>query len=237
MHGLTANHHLFDPQVERFEHTFNLIAWDAPLHGGSRPYEDFSYANAAADALSIMDACGVGRCILVGQSMGGYMAQHVIVRAPERVGGFFGIDTAPISPDYYKASDLFWLRQVGWMSMLYPDGALRRGIAHTAAATQSGYENMLSMLACFPTKRELAHVENLGYKALVAELTDMRIDCPAQLVLGERDAIGKMQAYNHAWSERAGLPLAVIPGAGHNSNYDAPDAVDDLLEAFVERCG
>ena len=35
--GLTADHRLFDKQVEAFESTYNLLAWDAPGHGKSRP--------------------------------------------------------------------------------------------------------------------------------------------------------------------------------------------------------
>lgn len=43
--GLTADHRLFDKQVEAFESTYNLLAWDAPGHGKSRPFVmDFTLA-------------------------------------------------------------------------------------------------------------------------------------------------------------------------------------------------
>lgn len=40
LHGLTGNHTMFEKQVSYFEKNFNIIVWDAPAHGKSRPYEE-----------------------------------------------------------------------------------------------------------------------------------------------------------------------------------------------------
>ena len=69
--GLTANHHLFDRQTEVFSQQYSILVWDAPAHGKSRPYKDFSYHNAAEELKSIFDREGVKRAVLVGQSAGG----------------------------------------------------------------------------------------------------------------------------------------------------------------------
>lgn len=45
--GLTANHTLFEKQITYFRNKFNVIVWDCPCHGKSRPYGDFNYANVA----------------------------------------------------------------------------------------------------------------------------------------------------------------------------------------------
>ena len=37
--GLTADHRLFNPQIAAFESKANLLVWDAPSHGESRPFE------------------------------------------------------------------------------------------------------------------------------------------------------------------------------------------------------
>ena len=34
--GLTANHHLFDRQIDEFSEQYDMIVWDAPAHGKSR---------------------------------------------------------------------------------------------------------------------------------------------------------------------------------------------------------
>ena len=36
--GLTADHRLFDKQVECFEEKYNIIVWDAPAHASSWPF-------------------------------------------------------------------------------------------------------------------------------------------------------------------------------------------------------
>ena len=64
---------------------------------------------------------------------------------------------------------------------------------------------------------------NLGY----------RIPCPALLICGEKDRAGSCVRYNRAWHQKAGIPLAWIPHAGHNANSDAPEAVNSLLERFI----
>ncbi len=37
LHGLTANHTMFDSQIAHFKNTYNVIARDAPAHRKSRP--------------------------------------------------------------------------------------------------------------------------------------------------------------------------------------------------------
>ena len=46
--GLTADHRLFDKQIEFFEPRCNVLVWDAPGHAASRPFElSFSLADKA----------------------------------------------------------------------------------------------------------------------------------------------------------------------------------------------
>ena len=37
LHGLTADHSMFDMQLPAFEKEYNLLTWDTPAHGESRP--------------------------------------------------------------------------------------------------------------------------------------------------------------------------------------------------------
>ena len=47
LHGLTADHTMFSQQIPAFREKYNIIVWDAPAHGCSRPYAAFTYENAA----------------------------------------------------------------------------------------------------------------------------------------------------------------------------------------------
>lgn len=233
LHGMTATHEMFAAQFARFAAQYPLIAWDAPLHGASRPYRDFSYAHAADDLAAILDAEGVQRVVLIGQSMGGFIAQEFIERYSHVVCGFVAIDSCPYDERYYSKSDLWWLRQVGWMMRLYPHGALVRAIAAQTCETEAGRDAMRSMLSLYG-KRELCELTGICYQAFVDEHRDVAFPFPVQLIVGDRDRTGKVLLYNREWTARAGHPLAVIEGAGHGSNMDDPAAVDGVIEQFLD---
>jgi pimeloyl-ACP methyl ester carboxylesterase len=112
MHGLTANHNLFSNQVNYFEKDYNVIALDAPAHGESRPFTDFTYEKAAFAAKNILESNDINKAIFVGQSLGGYIAQSVLKRFPEIVSAFISIDSTPFGEGYYSRSDKWWLRQI-----------------------------------------------------------------------------------------------------------------------------
>lgn len=232
LHGLTASHALFDRQVEYFEGKYNLIVWDAPAHGKSRPYDGFDYPNAAEVLKSILDAEGIEKAVLVGQSAGGFVAQSFYKLYPDAVLGIVTIGTCPCGPSYYSASDLFWLRQNKWMFKMYPDKTLRRTMAKMCADTERARENMLSMLAVYP-KAELTRLMYIGFAGFISEICEMDIKCPVWLMVGEHDKTGKVMAYNKAWHEREGFPLHIIENAAHNANDDKPEAVNMLIERFV----
>lgn len=231
--GLTANHHLFDRQTEVFSEQYNILVWDAPAHGKSRPYQDFSYANAAEELKSILDIEGITRVVLIGQSAGGFVAQSFYKKYADMVAGMFTIGTCPYSPCYYSKSDLFWLRQTKWMFRLYPDGILQKAMAKMCGRTRHARENMLAMLADY-TKDELCQLMYIGFAGFIPEISQMHIQCPMWLLVGQHDKTGKVMAYNKMCHEREGFPLYIIEGAAHNANDDQPQRVNELLTAFLQ---
>lgn len=52
---------------------------------------------------------------------------------------------------------------------------------------------------------------------------------------GGKDLTGKIIQYCNAWHQETGYPLRFIPNAAHNSNIDHPEAVNSLIEDFVNR--
>ena len=105
--GLTADHRLFDKQVEFFEPRCNVFVWDAPGHAASRPFElSFTLEDKARWLHDILELEGVELPILVGQSMGGYSSQMFIQLFPGEAVGFFCIDSSPLKREYYTAAEL-----------------------------------------------------------------------------------------------------------------------------------
>jgi len=233
--GLTANHTLFEKQIEAFEGKYNIIVWDCPAHGKSRPYAEFSYANISAEMKSILDTENVEQAIFIGQSLGGMIAQYFVNRYPSMAKGLVAIDSAPFG-DYYSKSDLFWLEQLEWMCKLFPDKMLRESMAKMCGTTTYTREKMMKMIADY-SKNELCHLMYIGEAAFIPENMKMELPCAVLLLLGEKDKVGKVASYNKKWAQNTNYPLHIIPGAAHNSNEDSPEKVNELIEDFIRTLG
>ena len=232
LHGLTANHTMFEQQFPAFEENYNIIAWDAPAHGESRPYPEFTYENAANGVKKILDECGVSAVVLIGQSMGGFIAQSFICRYPEMAKAFVSIDSTPYG-DYYSKSDKWWLQQIEWMSNLFPEKLLKSSMAKQNALTEIGRSNMASMIEGY-RKAELCQLMGIGYAGFLDDNRVCELPCPVLLIVGEKDNTGKVRAYNKEWAKRTGYPLVWISNAAHNSNVDNPSVVNETINGFIE---
>ena len=233
LHGLTADHNLFRGQIEYFKEKYNVIAWDAPAHGASRPYKEFSYEKAADAIKQILADNQIRDAILIGQSLGGYIAQSVVKRYPQIVSRFISIDSTPFGEKYYSKSDRWLLDQIEWMAKLYPLKSLKKAIAKQATCTDSAYKNMLSILKPYE-KNELCHLMAVCYSGFLKDNCDLNIPCPVQLIVGTKDRLGKVILYNRQWSETIGVEITWIEDAAHNSNDDQPGKVNEAIERFIE---
>ena len=146
-HGLTADHTMYEKQIEFFQKEYNVIVWDVPLHGLSIPYRNFSYENTAKDLNSILQQEHIETVSLVGMSMGGYPSQMFAHLYPEKVKCFVGIDTTPFGTAYYSKSDLWWLSKVKPMAKMFPDKILRRSMAKSISLTDYSYNKMMKILS------------------------------------------------------------------------------------------
>lgn len=234
--GLTADHTLFDAQMDYFAGRFNCLTWDAPAHGASRPYPlDFTMNDYAEILHAILLAEGVSRSVVVGQSLGGYVAQVYMDLYPGLFAGFVSIDSAPLKRRYYPTWEVEFLRHTKGMYLAIPWGLLKVWGSHGVAVTERGRANMRSFMDSY-SKQEYCELAAHGYRMLADAIEANRpyeIDCPALLLCGEKDHAGDVRVFNRKWAAGEGLPLVWISGAGHNSNVDRPDFANELIERFV----
>ena len=234
--GLTADHRLFEKQIEEFKDDYNLFVWDAPGHGSSRPFElSFSLADKAEWLHSIMIQNGIFKPVIIGQSMGGYVAQTLMERYPDCPAGLISIDSAPLKRKYMKKWEILVLKNTKFIYSAYPWFLLKRAGAKGCAETEYGRQLMYAMMDSY-TRKEYCELVSHGYRILAEAIeTDLayEISCPALLICGEKDKAGNTKRYNTAWANRSGLPIQWIPGAGHNSNTDKPELVNSTIREFL----
>jgi pimeloyl-ACP methyl ester carboxylesterase len=103
--GLGAGRSAFDHLVPDLSATHRVISFDPRGIGESEGSGNTTLTAMALDVVAVLDAAGVTAAAVFGASMGGLVAQHVVVDHPDRVsdlilaatapGGNDGVDAAP----------------------------------------------------------------------------------------------------------------------------------------------
>jgi 3-oxoadipate enol-lactonase len=86
IHGLAGDHSAWSAQVELLRPRHRVIAFDNRGAGRSTQVDEpVGTRDLAVDTLGLMDHLKIARAHVVGRSMGGAVAQHLALMAPERV--------------------------------------------------------------------------------------------------------------------------------------------------------
>ena len=238
--GLTADHRLFDKQIEYFKSRYNVFVWDAPAHAASWPFQfDFDLFDKAKWLNGIFEQENITKPVIVGQSMGGYVGQAYAELYPDRLRGFVSIDSAPLQRKYVTGIELWLLKRMQPVYFYYPWKLLLKSGTNGVAVSEYGRKLMHDIMMVYDgDKKRYAQIAGHGFKIL-ANAMEMnlpyKIKCPALLICGENDHAGSCIRYNKAWHRDTGIPLEWIKNAGHNSNTDKPETVNRLIERVVKQ--
>ncbi|MCR5733473.1 MAG: alpha/beta hydrolase [Lachnospiraceae bacterium] len=236
--GLTADHRLFDKQVEYFEGSYPLFVWDAPGHAASWPFDlNFKLTDKARWLDEILIREGFDDPVIIGQSMGGYVGQVYAQLFPKKLCGFVSIDSAPLQRKYVTSAEIWLLKRMEPVYRYYPWKWLLRSGTKGVASSEYGRDLMYNIMMTYNgDKDRYARLSGHGFRILAEAMeADLpyEIDCPALLICGDKDHAGSCIRYNKAWHKNTGIPIEWIRGAGHNSNTDEPEIVNGLIGRFI----
>ena len=236
LHGLGGTRTSWEPQLEGLGDAFRCIAWDMPGYGASAPVEPLTFAAITDTVTRLLDAAGVERAHLAGESFGGMHALHTALRHPDRVDRLVLANTSPAfgldgtDPDDWRAARLAPLD-----AGLAPADIAEQVL--TSIAGPALRDDVLAMRVA-----GFARISATGLRAAVECLPshDVRdrlaeIMSPALVIAGELDAETPV-SYARALAE--GLPnaeLVVLDGIGHLAVSEASDAVNNLVRAFLDQ--
>jgi 3-oxoadipate enol-lactonase len=84
--GMGAGHTSWFRQLPAFKKHFKVVTFDPRSIGGSeRPEQPYDFRSLADDVVGLMDHLAVQRAHILGQSLGGLVAQEVAMDYPDRV--------------------------------------------------------------------------------------------------------------------------------------------------------
>lgn len=236
MHGATMDHRMFNAQIAALLPAYRVLVWDARGHGKSQPGgADISLERFADDMLRILDSLGIQSFVAAGQSLGGYIAQHLYARAPQRIQAVMVIGSTPLAKAY-SPLEVWALKASLPLFDLWPYSSFTRTIASSTAITTPVQQYALEAARSIP-RREFLRI----WKAVTLAIDtkgnpDFRIHVPLLLIHGDRDRTGTIRRDMPLWAKTE--PQAeyhCIPNAGHNANQDNPQAVNEILLSFLHR--
>jgi 3-oxoadipate enol-lactonase len=232
-HGATADHTMFDELAPALAQRYRVLAWDVPGHGLSQPLPaDFGMDRLVEDELALLDMVGARAAVLVGQSMGGNLAQEVVFRHPERVAALVLIDC---TDNFQKLSavEKMSLASAGPIFALYPFKALKHQSADASADTLRARERIAAMMDRVADKKSYIEILMRATDVLHYE-PDFRIRCPLLMLLGDHDGLGNIAKAMPVMAQREGVTLEIVRAAGHVSNMDQPDEVNAAILRFLD---
>ena len=148
--GLTADHRLFDKQIEYFENKYNVFVWDAPAHADSWPFDfDFDLFDEAKWLNGIFEQENITKPVIVGQSMGGYVGQAYAELYPESLKGFVSIDSAPLQRKYVTGIGIWLLKRMEPVYFYYPWKSLLKSGTKGVAVSEYGRRLMHEIMMVY----------------------------------------------------------------------------------------
>jgi pimeloyl-ACP methyl ester carboxylesterase len=217
VHGVGLSSRYLVPLGQRLAALgYHVLAPDLPGFGKTRTSLSASAPTVAEQAeqlLAWMDAVGIERAVLFGNSVGTQVTVEVAVRQPQRVERL--VLEGPTPDPKYRTP----LRQ-------YP--RVLRNMMFEAPSLNSVYQAEYASAAMIRMFRQL--------RKTVDDPIEQRlphVQVPALVVRGRFD-----QTLSQAWAEQftALLPdarLVVVEGAAHNVHYSAPHVVARLMDGFL----
>jgi pimeloyl-ACP methyl ester carboxylesterase len=223
-HGYGATSSMFRQNLAAASARNRVVTWDIRGHGGSESPADpqsYSAGAALADMAALLAELDIGRVVLGGHSLGGYLSLDFALRHPDQVAGLVLIGTGPGFRNDAARDD--WNRRAHKTAARLEE----RGLAALGGGSElHGQHEDVRGLA-----RAARHTLTQRDSHVIDGLAG--IQAPALVIVGAEDTPFQAAADYMA----AKLPRArkvVIPAAGHAPNVDQPEQFNAELRAFID---
>ena len=238
-HGVLFSGRSFRAQVDRLRHRYRCVAVDFRGQGLSPASESgYDMDTLTDDVVAVIDELGLGPVHYVGLSMGGFVGMRLAARHPDLVRSLVLLDTSsgPESSSTAKrykllAAIYMWF---GIRPVRKPVEKVMFGPTYLAdprsRAEIDEWVDELSGLDKKGVKKAIYGV--IERQPIHAEIG--RISAPTLVAVGADDVATTPDKSETIAAAIPGSRLEIIAAAGHSSSIEQPEAVADLVEAFIE---
>ena len=237
--GLAADHLSWALQLEAFAARHRTIVFDNRDAGQSSSAEGpYEVADMAQDVLGLADALGLESFHVLGASLGGAIAQHLALAAPERIRTLTLAVSWAGSGAYAREKTRLWIEErrlrdrEGWL-----DGLL------LATVSEGFYENAELVAFVKQVLRANEHPqepEGFERQADASSRHDLRgalagLTMPVHVISGEHDVLVPRWKQEELAAEIPGARLTVIEGGAHSLTLEkAPEFNAAVLDFIAD---
>jgi rifampin ADP-ribosylating transferase len=212
--------------------TVHAFAMDQRGHGDAdKPGDGYAMADFVADLVAFQDRLGLGPCVLVGSSSGGYVAQRFAVDEPSRMLGLVLVGAprslrgrAPFADEVERLTDPIdrdWVRaSLDWFTF------------HQAVPAEYLEDRVDDGI------RMPAHVWKLalaGFSDAAVPTESGTIQAPTLIIWGERD---ELLPQGEGERLAAAIPrsrMVVYESTGHMVLWEQPERIANDIAEFVDQ--
>lgn len=239
LHGIGSGSASWAAQLDALAGQYRAIAWDAPGYGGSDPLPGAAppsgaYGDAVGD---LLDGLGLERVHLVGHSLGGLIAAAFCARHPARISSVTLSDAAAgylESPDEIRVGRLE--ARIRAMAELGPAEVAKRRAREVLSpgAPDEVYEKVRAVQSRLRPEGYAQAARMLHGSDIFADAAAIR--APALVMYGSEDKVTPESLGREIAAAIAGARYVTLPGLGHASYVEGPEAFNAALTGFLDGC-
>jgi pimeloyl-ACP methyl ester carboxylesterase len=251
LHGFGASTYSWREVMDDFSRHGRVIAYDRPAFGlTERPMPENWTSNpygmeANVDMLlGLMNAMGIERAVLVGNSAGGGVSVAFALEYPERVESLLLVDPGvgggrgPQFPDW--ALPLMWTPQMRHLGPLLVrdiaetgNDTIRRAWSDPSKLTEEIIEEYRRPLQVGNWDRALYELTFApAYPELRPQLPNLEV--PVYIIGGEDDRLIRPWYFEAISKEIPGAQFTLLPNCGHVPHEECPQEFMVEVERFLE---
>jgi pimeloyl-ACP methyl ester carboxylesterase len=242
LHAFPLDHGMWLRQ-EPLGESLRLIVPDLRGFGGSTGSVPRGIADLADDVAALLDGLHLERpAVICGVSMGGYVAQHVAARHPDRVAALVLVDTKlEADTPEARAARVDLAGKVGRLGQsILADAMIPRLLAVPRSdadpAVVARHAENRALLQALVERQPVATIQ--AALAALGDRPDMtaaltRVEVPTLLVVGAEDQITPPACLEAAEATIPGAKLLIVPAAGHLVPLEAPEVFNRAIVEFL----
>jgi 3-oxoadipate enol-lactonase len=234
IHGYPLSHGIWDEQLSLSQH-YRILAPDLPGFGQTPPVTNWSISDYANFILQILDERKIGQAVVMGHSMGGYIALEFAARYQDRLSGLglictqAGADSDDARSNRMKTIERVKVEGTNFISdmmaekLLSPNNLTDDPLVKTVKTIlqSASKDGVMAALAAMAHRDD--HFDTLE-----------KISVPSLVITGDDDVLIPAERSEQMAAKLKQATLEKIAGAGHLAMMEKPEAFNSILSKFLK---